>query len=249
MPTTSLIPAKDAGDEVVEALQTLLDEAKDAVLIEHGGVHKGGTVLEAEITHKMISLSENHRSVQRAAQGYVVAYVSRNQLWLQHPDEYAAQDLRCFLRSTGMGDSTVSDLVALGDKIVPFCDHHKLPIDTALTPDNWPKLRETIPAMRQAVKEDDAKTAKAILADVRKAVNRDAVRVKYRTRREHIGQAMMNDLPDDRVLLVAVLDDPDAAKVIALALGGKLEWKLLTAKPKITKNRVTVEVMLDGDHQ
>jgi len=239
---TAIIPRR-AEHEVVEVLQDLLSQATEQILQEHGDVHDGGPVLEAEVTLRMLQLSENHRSVQRVAQGFVVAYVARNQLWQAHPDEFARSSLRNFLRAAGLGESTVSDLTALGEILVPFCDHNEIPIDSALTPGDWPKLREAIPALRQAAKRDDTGTARRILADVRNAVNRDAIRAKYRRRRAKLGRGTTVRV-GNRALIVISASDSDVPALVR-RLGGTVEWNLY-AQASQSGKVVRVEVVADG---
>lgn len=223
----SLIPAK-AGQSVVVALNDLLDRARDQTLAEHGNVAKGGAELESEITLRMLAFSENHRKTQQVAQGFIVAYVARKQLWRNHPDGFT--NLRYFLQAAGLSHGTVCDLVSLGDIIVPFCDHHGLGIDRALTIEQWPKLREAISALRRAAKSKDAEGAREILEDVKTATSRDAVREKYRVRRANLGHGTTLRLPDGRVLLVAVLDDEDAIETVVRRLSGALKWDLVVGQ-------------------
>jgi hypothetical protein len=221
-PENSLVP-KSAGEAIVDALQSLLGDATDQVLAERGTDSTDG--LEAEITQRMLIISENIRGLQRAAQGYVVAYVAREQLWRFHPDGY--RNLRQFLRGAGLTENSVTELTALGDTLVPFCDSQEINIDAVLTSERWPKLREAIPALRSAVRDKDPSVVRQILADVKKATTREAVRQKYRRHRDKHGHATTVSLSDGRFLLVAVLDDEDAVRTIVRRLDGGLEWDLV----------------------
>lgn len=222
-----LVPVK-AGQDVVDALQDLLSRARDETLAAHGDVAKGGIALEAEITMRMLTLSEARRSVQKVAQGFIVAYVAREQLWRGHPDGFSC--LRQFLQAAGLSHGTVCDLVSLGDIIVPFCDHHKIEIDKALTPGQWPNLREAISALRRAAKADDVSLAEEILQDVRSATTRGAVREKYRKHRAGLGHATTMRLPGGRMLMVALINDDEAIQDIVRRLGGCLKWDLVIGR-------------------
>jgi hypothetical protein len=240
-PDTSLVPLS-AGEEIVDALQDLLQRATNTVVEEHGGqetLDTGGPV-QAEITMRMLTMSEKARHLQRSAQGYVVAYIAREQLWRFHPEGYS--NLRLFLRAAGLGSSVVSELTALGDVIVPYCDHQDIEINNALTPDRWPKLREAIPALRGAIRDNEPDKVCDILDDVRKAVSRTSVRNKYRMKRTKYGHSTTMRMADGRVLLVAVLDDEDAAELIVRRLCGALEWDLVLGS-QIVNN--TLRVVID----
>jgi len=224
MKSRSLVPK--GSSEVAVTIQRLLEDARDQVFEAHGDVAKDNSALEAEVTFQMLALSEHKRKTLQAAQGFVVAYVARQQLWHFHPDEHASGSLRQFLRSTGLGDSTVSDLAALGNDIVPYCDANCVPIDAVLTPENWSKFRDAIPAARRAAREDDREQMLAIIEDVRQAPDRLPIRAKYRNTREHHGHGTTMRLADGRVLFVALLDDDEAAQTIVHRLDGALEWDL-----------------------
>jgi len=217
-----------AGQDVVAALQGLLDEARDQTLAEHNNVAKGDAGLESEITLRMLSLSENRRKVQRVAQGCIVAYVAREQLWRNHPDGFTS--LRLFLQAANLSHGTICDLTSLGDIIVPFCDHYGIGIDQALTPERWPNLREAISALRRAAQGDDVEKTREILEDVRTATNRDAVRDKYRTRRAKLGRGTTLRLPDGRVVLVAILNDEEAIGTVVRRLDGCVRWDLVVGQ-------------------
>ena len=62
-PDTSLVPLS-AGEEIVDALQDLLQRATNTVVEEHGGqetLDTGGPV-QAEITMRMLTMSEKANS-------------------------------------------------------------------------------------------------------------------------------------------------------------------------------------------
>jgi hypothetical protein len=219
----ALVPV-DTGQEIADTLIGLLDAAKDQVVAERGG-HATADELEAEITHRMLCLSERSRSVQRSAQSFVVAYAARNQLWRFHPDGF--RNLRQFIQAAGLTHSTVCDLAALGDILVPYFDEHAIPINPLLTDEHWAKLREAIPALRHAIKDNDEARVLTILADVRRATDRNAVRGRYRQRRQRYGHGTTLQLGDGRVLLVAFLDDEEAAQTVIRRLNGALEWDLV----------------------
>ena len=232
---SNALTPRGTQQDIVDILNAQLDEAEQEIVAEHGDRPATEAEIRAEVIHRMLLNSENHRSTLRVAQAFTVAYAAREQIWRFHPDEFS--NLRQFLRSTGMGESTVSDLTALGNILVPFCDHHDIPLDSGLTPQDWPKMREAIPAMRQAVRNHDQGEMTAILADVKQATNRDAIRVKYRKPRQKYGQATTLRPGSGEVILVAVLDDNEATEAIIRRLSGGLEWSLLAT---LQDNTVTI---------
>jgi len=233
MSKVALVPV-GTGERIANALNSLLTLAQDQILAEHGDVAKGGEQLEAEVVHRMLRLSEEERLLQRSAQGVIVSYVARKELWRLHPESHSS--LRQFLYSAGLSKSTVSDLNALGTVIVPFCDSHKIAVDPLLAADKWPKLREAIPAVRRAINDSDPEQVQDILADVGKATNRDAVRKKYRDKRTRYGHGTTVRLGDGRVLLVALLDDDNATEIVIHRLNGALEWDLVLGTQIIGKS-------------
>ncbi|NIV32719.1 MAG: hypothetical protein GWN58_25725, partial [Anaerolineae bacterium] len=123
--------------------------------------------------------------------------MARNQLWRFHPDGY--NSLRQFVKAVGLSHSTEQDLIALGQDLVPYFDEHAIPVNQLLTNKYWGKLREAIPALRRAIRDNDEEKVLDILGDVRKATTRNAVRRKYRKRRERYGHASTHRLGDGRV--------------------------------------------------
>ena len=85
-----------------------------------------------------------------------------------------------------------------------------------LTPKQWSKLREAVPALRRKAEADDVRSFKAILRFVKKAPTREIVRRKYRNQRSKIGYGTTIRC-EAGLVLVAVLEngnhDELAAKV------------------------------------
>ena len=234
-----------APDTMVGMLNGLLVAAKDQVLADHDNVAKQGPELESEIMHKMLHLAEGIRRRYRSAQGFIVAAVAREKLWAAHPNGYTS--LREFLRDAGIGESTVSDLVALGEIIVPFCDHHNLDINAAIGPDHWAKTRETIPTLRRLIAGPpsltQASVVQSVLSDAVKAVDRSAVRAKYRTHRGNIaGQGTTIRLATGQVALIVLYDkDCEAIGQAVRKLGGSVEWTLV-AVPQILAHSINIVI-------
>jgi len=219
----ALVPTT-AAREISTALLTLLDRANTQLVTERGDEVEAEEA-EAEITLRMLCLSEKDRGVQRAAQSFVIAYVSRNQLWRFHPEGF--NSLRLFVKAAGLSHGTEADLVALGDVLVPYFDNHAIEIAPYLSDKLWGKLREAIPVLRRAIKDNNEPKVQEVLTDVRKATSRQAVRTKYRKKRTRYGHGTTYRLGDGRVLLVAILDDEDAVQAVIRRLNGALEWDLL----------------------
>ena len=239
-PEVSLVPAS-MQQELAGIIDGLLTDAQDAIMQEYGNVVKSGESLEAEITQRMLVISEQARALQKAAQGCIVAYIARKQLWRIHPDDY--HSLRQFLRGSGLAESAVSDLNALGEVLVPYCDSVDIEIDPLLAPQQWCKLKEAIPAIRRAIRDGDAAQVQDILDTVKGATDRDAVRVKYRQPRTRFGHGSTGHLGDGRVLLVAILDDNEAAQTIVRRMEGGIEWDLVLGMNVVNN---TLKVVVDN---
>lgn len=234
-----------APDTMVGMLNGLLATAKDQVLADHDNVAKQGPELESEIMHRMLHLAEGIRRRYRSAQGFIVAAVAREKLWAAHPNGYTS--LREFLRDAGIGESTVSDLVALGEIIVPFCDCHDLDINTAIGPDHWAKTRETIPTLRRLIAAGtsitQASAVGSVLSDAIKATDRQAIRAKYRSHRGNIaGQGTTVRLATGQVVLIVLYDkDCEAIGQAVRKLGGTVAWTLV-AVPQIMARSINIVI-------
>lgn len=234
-----------APDTMVGMLNGLLAAAKDQVMAAHDNVAKAGPELESEIMHRMLSLAEGIRRRYRSAQGFIVATVAREKLWAAHPNAY--RSLREFLRDAGIGESTVSDLVALGEIIIPFCDQHGLDINAAIGPAHWAKTRETVPTLRRLIAGPASPTqtssVQSVLADAIKAVDRGAIRYKYRKHRaDAVGRGTTIRLGTGQVALLVLFDeDSEHVGQAIRKLGGPVEWTLVAA-PQLKDNSIIIVV-------
>lgn len=187
-----------------------------------------------------LALSEENRDTQRATQGLLVAMIARESWWRFHPDGF--DSLREYLRASGMSPSNVSILNSLGEVVVPFCDHHKIDIDEAITTREWPKLREAITALKCAARDDDPEAARGILGTVLTAVGRQSVRDKYAKKKHRLGHGTTFSQEDGRVVMIIILDHDDATGVLVRKIAGSVEWDLVgTTK----KNPHSLEVVIN----
>lgn len=234
-----------APDTMVGMLNGLLAAAKDQVLADHNDVANPGPELESEIMHRMLHLAEGIRRRYRSAQGFIVAAVAREKLWAAHPNVY--RSLREFLRDAGIGESTVSDLVALGDIIVPFCDHHGLDINNAIGPDHWAKTRETIPTLRRLIAGPasltQASSVGSVLSDAVRAVDRGAVRFKYRRHRtDTVAEGTTIRLASGQVVLIVLFEqDGEHIGQVIHKMGGLVEWSLVAA-PRVLEHSISIVI-------
>ena len=174
----------------------------------------------------MLRLAKQERTTWRISQSFITAYVARFQLWQYHPNGYSS--LRQFLRDAGFSSSAVSELSSFGEQVVPYCDANEIPLSAVLTPENWPKLRDALTALKSAIRDDDEELGRDILSDVQKAPGREAIRSKYRKRRtDPLGHATTYTLSDDRVVFIALLNDDDAAEKLVRKIDGALVWDLV----------------------
>jgi len=161
---------------------------------------------KAELYQMAIRHAQDRRTSYRLAQAQLVVQVVREGLCAQHHKKYAT--LRQYLGGTGLGKSSVSDLVFIGD-LTAFCDRHKLHIEAFLDEQRWPKLREAIPALRRAVAAADVARVQWILRDVVTYSSRDDVRKKYRRRRGSQGHGVAVQTGDDTLVIAARCANPD----------------------------------------
>lgn len=218
-----------------DLVDDLLADAKDQVLSENGDVHHGGPELEAMMAHQALKISEQERLRLRIAQGYLVAHISRKQLYEAYPGiqgKSPKHRFRNFLRIIRdenneqlLSPSAVSTLTGFGADVVPYCDEQDVGIDHLLTEKHWPKLVDCVPALRQAVRADDVVTLEEILADVQKSTNREAIRSKYQTHRGQLGVgAILSMDKTNRVLVAMIIHDEANVEELANYLGSKIKW-------------------------
>lgn len=224
-----------ADNPMRDLVDDLLACAKDQVLSENGDVHRGGPELEAMLAHRALKISEQQRLRLRIAQGYLVAHISRKQLYEAYPGisgKSPKHRFRNFLRIIRdenneqlLSPSAVSTLTGFGADVVPYCDEQDVEIDHLLTEKHWPKLVDCVPALRKAVRDDDVVTLEEILEDVGKATNREAIRSKYQDHRHRLGVGAIIPMIDTpRVMVAILLHDSADIEEFSSQLGSKIEW-------------------------
>ena len=230
-------------DKSLDVRDYLQGRAKDVVIARHDDVVNPGPGLDAEIAHEMFVQSVEVRQVFREFQGALSAYVLREHLWVHFPhNEFADtyKGFRAFLASTGLGDSTVSELAALYH-VVTLCDNEDIDIDRFLGSGQWTRTRETITVLKQASKDKEVKKVKQILSsidEVRHAdttVARAALRKQYRKQWDKAkpGHGTTFNLEDGREAVVVVFDDDIELKKALVKLGSLTEWDLRDVELKV----------------
>jgi hypothetical protein len=240
-------------ESITAIVDDLLVHAKDQIMSENNDVMEGGPELEAMLVHRALMISEMQRQKLRIAQGHLVSLVARNKLHHVYPGITGRTDkhkMRHFLRSikgpTGeqmLSESAVSTLTGFGSDVLPFCDEKKVEIDHVVS-GHWPKLVDCVPALRNAVKNDDAESVQKILSDVESATTRAAVRSKYQTHRDgSIGVGAILPMGGtSKVAVVLLLDDTDAIGDVARALGARIKWAAIaTAQLESGHVNITME--------
>lgn len=223
--------------DVQEYLQTT---AKDIVLRRNNDVAKAGPDLEAELCHEMFVQSVEMRRKFRDFQGQLAAYVFREHLWVHYPHVQFSDDykgFRAFLASTGLGDSTVSEVAALY-WVVPLCDQNDLEIDRYIGPGQWSTTRETITALKQAAREQELSQVRRILASIDETrgasitIARAALREQWRTQRgkDKPGHGTTVRLPGGKQAIVVVFEHDEDIKSALIRLGPLTTWDLLHVK-------------------
>jgi len=236
-----LVTLLSGGGKAIEALGSL---AADKLYAAHDGVVTDDAATQAEYLATMLRVAESQRQLLRAAQGWIVMQLVRTGLWQAHPDGYSS--LRAFLRCAGgLSESAVSELNTLGEYIVPYCDRHKISLDTALAPHQWGKTREVLSHLRGLIRDEQpAEVVQEVLDVAARASNRDVVRERYRKHyADTIGKGTFIHR-DGTTLAVILLNDPDNAKSLLSKLGGSVEWNLIAAQ-KDTRNPREIEVQVN----
>jgi len=204
---------------------SILDAAKEMLLDINDDIYSGSEAeFISEIYHLALKATVGVSEATRSIQMHLVADISRKNAWQTHPLGYSS--LREYLQDTGLNKTQVSNLTMVGELLVPFCDAARIPIDHLLEKEHRSKTRNAIPALRSAIKANNKEQVQEILHDVEKAKNRDAIRKKYRNQREKYGRGTTVALADGRVLLLAVLDDDEAAQTIVGRMVGGVLWEL-----------------------
>jgi hypothetical protein len=204
---TRVTPFDSGINEVDILIRSLYNEAADIVLHDPQDGRSDEQII-AQIAASMIELAESQKWNIRSAQALIVAYLAETQLWQAHPLGFA--DLRDYLKNTGMGPSSVSEMGDIGEVILPYCNAHDIDLRSALIPGVWPRTRETIPALKRAIQANDAPGVEEILRNARTIFSRDALRDMYRVRRtEKIARAAQYTA-DERVYIVIAVQPYDA---------------------------------------
>ena len=180
--------------------------------------------VQARVAQDMLEIASRKQDELKVSQAFIVAYVARNELW--RFTEHA--DLRDFLKNAELSSQTTSILHGFGDTVVPYCDAHDIELHNVMGADEWPKLKDALPALKRATRDDDPEMVREILGDVSRATSRDAIRDKYsRSRHESMGHAATYILSNGQPVLIALLNDTDASGQLVGLLDGRLTWDLI----------------------
>jgi hypothetical protein len=202
---TRVTPFDSGINDVDTLIRSLYNEAADIVLHDPQGDRSDEQII-AQIAASMIELAETQKWNIRSAQALIVAYLAETQLWQAHPLGFS--DLKEYLKNTGLGLSSVSELGDIGEIILPYCNANEIDLRSALLPGVWARTRETIPALKRAIVNNDPASVEEILNNVRAIQSRDALREMYRTRRtDKIAQAAQYPVNGRTYIVVAVNHD------------------------------------------
>jgi hypothetical protein len=145
----------------------------------------------AWIAKRMLEISELDRKQNQTVQVLLANWLfngDMGQLWQDHPNAYPT--FRDFLNDVGseregnkLSPPVISDMCAIAETIVPYCEDNGIEVDGYITGAMWTRFRETIPVLRRAAEDDDLDKVNEILEAVRTTQNRQALRDQYRTRR------------------------------------------------------------------
>lgn len=213
-----------------QLLEFVYTGAQAAVLRQKRPYELSDIQMQSVLGMESIKYIEELRGGLRSLSAMLVAKIAREDLYLyyppddEHPDGF--ENLRDFLRASGLDGSTLSDMDAIGTIIVPYCDDNGLDIDDGITESAWPKLREAIPALRAAVELDNRQAIRDIIEDSNKVPTRDAMRRKYRTQvKSKVGKGTTASTKKGKAIILLVPDEGDVQTVLS-SLNGNIEWNL-----------------------
>jgi hypothetical protein len=201
---------------------------------------------------RMLEISERQRKRKQTVQVLLSTWVvngEMGQIWMAHPDK--PETFRDFLKSVGterdnnqLSPSTISDMVAIAEMIVPFCKNNNVPVDGYITGELWTKFREAIPVMREAVETGSLVSMKSILADVKALPSRDAVRQKYRDQRNPDEKLSTSDVIriNGKTVIVTLVGNGDLVAV-KRALGKVSRWDAIAAA-QVEDKLITIRIPL-----
>lgn len=236
-PDSVIVPV---GGGIEDLKDAFLRRARRAVMEKHGNIHQGGEILHAEVYLEALKASLKMGSINRTLQFHMVADIARTEAWRFHPEGF--DSLRDFLAAAGLGDYRRSNLVFIGDHLVPFCEANGIEIDPYFSDNNRAKTRAAIPAMRAVIEDNDPEGLKDILKIIDKAKTGRDIKVKYRKPRDKHGVGTTIRLGDGRVIMVLVLDGDSATETIVKRLRGGVKWELVADGVKLNGSvKVSIE--------
>lgn len=185
----------------------------------------------AWVAKRMLEISERDRRNAQTVQALLATWIVNGDLgaiWMEHPKNYSS--FREFLRDVGterdgnqLSQSSISDMVAIAEIIVPKMRECGIEVNGYITSDLWTKFREAIPALRAA---EDKSELENILNDVKSFPTRDAVIAKYRqSRTGKIGKA--DRVRDGDKTIFKVVVPSEYAQKISSVLGRYVDWEVL----------------------
>ena len=217
-------------------IEDILEEAGRIVIAINGTELPKGmdndNLLSQTIFHAL-NVTEARRRSYRSAQAILVAKLSRERLWLAFPPDddnpEGFGDLKEYLRAAGVRGSALSDLAALGNIIIPYCDLHNLSIDRYLTQEKYPLLVEGVPTMRQAIEaEADVSEIEDVLDAVRVADTRNEIRAKYRNTDGYVSSGTVLHNGRSATMVLHFPDEEDVSRVLG-RIGGAVDWNLVAS--------------------
>lgn len=207
-----------------EQVRSLYDEA-----IKHLPAGLSGPAETAWMVREVIAILERNRGHSRSLQALLGAWAYNTQVW--QFDEEEPREFREYLQSIGrdhdgtkLSESTISDMVATAEIILPYCEHAGIDAGSMLR-SNWGKFREAIPTLRRAIERetDPEPIVSAILADVQALPNRESIRQKYR--KSTTAKTVTGDSTSiNGKIVVALVVDPEDWPTLKNQLSRKTEW-------------------------
>jgi len=189
-------------------------------------------VAAAWVAKRMLELSEGDRRHRQTIQALLSDWIVNGELgelWMEHEDGYAT--FRDFLKGVGteaegnqLSLSVISDLAAIAQIISPYCAYNDIDSGSLFTANLWSRFRAAVPALRNAIKEDDKAAVHNIVNDV-KMLPAASIRQKYRRveRGDSVGDVVIND----DVAVFVIVTDRDSVASLKQVLAQHVTWSVI----------------------
>ena len=229
----------------LSVIPSIIEEARARTELDTkgiGGLSEKNT--EAVFAYNLLVVTEIGRGKLEKMQAAIVARIARENLHLycvtrNNPNAFGSVEemitaaLDEAAKTGSINPSRASRLRSVA-RIAATSD---VDIET-LIENHWPRLREALPALNRAIRNEDEEELANVLETVEnETLTRDTVRSILSKKKERIAEATFV-LVDGKAVLVAVMDNDDSVReTIVNRLNGYVEWGMV-ATCRVAKGNV-----------